>query len=95
MCIRDRYLSDLYGSNYVIEQFMINNRYEEEKRMGRVIEDWDMSRLRVGEDVYKRQMYNSIQYFVEKVIPKIEKREKNSWRIQLSSETLWWSLKRY
>ena len=33
-----QYLSDLYGSNYVIEQFMMNNRYEEEKRMGRVIE---------------------------------------------------------
>ena len=46
-----QYLSDLYGSNYVIEQFMINNRYEEEKRMGRVIEDWDMSRLRVGEAI--------------------------------------------
>ena len=46
-----QYLSDLYGSNYVIEQFMMNNRYEEEKRMGRVIEDWDMSRLRVGEAI--------------------------------------------
>ncbi len=46
-----RYLSDLYGSNYTIEQFMMNNRYEEEKRIGRVIEDWDMSRLQVGEAI--------------------------------------------
>ena len=27
-------------------------------------------------------MYNSIQYFTEKVIPKIEKNGKNLWRIQ-------------
>ena len=33
-------------------------------------------------------MYNSIQYFTEKVIPKLEKNEKIFWRIQTSSKAL-------
>lgn len=42
----------LYGKNYLLEQYKsITNSYLEEKRMGNVVEDWDICSLNVGEAV--------------------------------------------
>jgi type IV secretory pathway TraG/TraD family ATPase VirD4 len=46
------YISNLFGKNVLLEQYAATGvQYKEEKRVGQVIEDWDMSRLRVGEAI--------------------------------------------
>ncbi len=47
-----RFTIGLYGKNYVLEQYRsITNAISEEKRIGDVVEDWDISGLQVGEAI--------------------------------------------
>lgn len=42
----------LYGQNYILEQYQsITNSYQEEKRLGNVVEDWEVCNLSVGEAI--------------------------------------------
>lgn len=44
------YVSNLFGKNVVLERYVSSGaQYIEEKRIGQVVEDWDMARLQVGE----------------------------------------------
>ncbi len=46
------YISNLFGKNIMLEQYVSTGaQYTEEKRIGQVVEDWDMSRLQVGEAI--------------------------------------------
>ncbi len=47
------FISGLYGKNYILEQYktITNNIGTEEKRIGSVVEDWDISNLQVGEAI--------------------------------------------
>lgn len=47
------FVSGLYGKNYVLEQYKLisNNIGFEEKRIGSVVEDWDIGSLKVGEAI--------------------------------------------
>lgn len=46
------YITNLYGKNIVLEQYRtIDNSLREETREARVVEDWDMNKLQVGEAV--------------------------------------------
>lgn len=43
---------NLYGKNYIIEQYKsINNTLTEKERIGNIVEDWDISRLEIGEAI--------------------------------------------
>lgn len=47
-----KFTTGLYGKNYILEQYRsITNSISEEKRIGDVVEDWDISNLRVGEAI--------------------------------------------
>lgn len=47
-----QYISGLYGSNIVLEQYRtMDNVLVEEKREGKTIEDWDLSDLKVGDAI--------------------------------------------
>lgn len=47
-----RFITGLYGKNYILEQHRsITNTITEEKRLGDVVEDWDISALPTGEAV--------------------------------------------
>ena len=47
-----KYISELHGSNFVLEQYrMMNNTMVEKERMGHTVEDWDLNDLRVGEAI--------------------------------------------
>lgn len=47
-----KFTTGLYGKNYVLEQYRsITNAVAEEKRLGDVVEDWDISGLEVGEAI--------------------------------------------
>lgn len=47
-----KFTTGLYGKNYVLEQYRsITNAVVEEKRLGDVVEDWDISGLEVGEAI--------------------------------------------
>lgn len=44
------YVSNLFGKNVILERYVsTGSQYIEEKRIGQVVEDWDMARLQVGE----------------------------------------------
>lgn len=46
------YVTNLYGKNFILEQFKtITNSIHEERRNANVVEDWDMVDLQVGEAV--------------------------------------------
>ena len=46
------FTSGLYGKNYVLDQYhKIGNNYEEKERLGNVVEDWEVSMLKVGEAI--------------------------------------------
>lgn len=46
------YVKNLFGRNIILERYVSSGaQYVEEKREGQVVEDWDMSQLRVGEAI--------------------------------------------
>ncbi len=46
------FTSGLYGKNYILEQYKaLENAYAEDKRLGSVVEDWEICSLQVGEAV--------------------------------------------
>lgn len=46
------YIGNLFGKNILLERYAsTGTQYIEEKRIGQVVEDWDMARLQVGEAV--------------------------------------------
>jgi hypothetical protein len=46
------YISDLFGKNIILEQYLgLDKMIYEEKRPGNVVEDWDLSELYIGEAV--------------------------------------------
>lgn len=46
------YVSNLFGKNVLLERYVSTGaQYMEEKRIGQVVEDWDMARLQVGEAI--------------------------------------------
>ena len=47
------FIAGLYGKNYILEQYQttVNTVGQEEKRIGNVVEDWDLAGLSVGEAV--------------------------------------------
>lgn len=47
-----KFTSGLYGKNYILEQYKaLENAYAEDKRLGSVVEDWEICNLQVGEAI--------------------------------------------
>ena len=46
------FTSGLYGKNYILEHYnALENAYAEDKRLGSVVEDWEICSLQVGEAI--------------------------------------------
>ena len=60
------YLSELFGKNYVREQYMdLRNSPKEENREAHVVEDWDMNALGVGEAIIGMPFKAPFKYYFD------------------------------
>lgn len=61
------YITGLHGKNMVLEQYrMLNNTMVEEKRIGSVVEDWDLNSLRVGEAIVGLPFAPPFRFYFER-----------------------------
>ena len=61
------YISNLYGKNMVLEQYQkMNGEWEEERRMGNTVEDWDLNSLKVGEAIVGLPFEQPFRFYFEK-----------------------------
>ena len=58
-----KYISDLFGGNIVLEQFLtMGNQAFEDKRVGKVVEDWELNSLSVGEAIVGLPFSNPFKF---------------------------------
>lgn len=57
------YICNLFGKNILLERYTSTGaQYVEEKRIGQVVEDWDMAKLQVGEAIVCLPFSNPFQF---------------------------------
>lgn len=50
--ISQKYITDLYGENFVIEEFMtLDDKIVEKERVGHCVESWDLNKLKTGDAI--------------------------------------------
>lgn len=58
-----KYITDLFGDNIVLEQYIaMGNQAMEEKRNGKVVEDWELNSLKIGEAVVGLPFYPPFRF---------------------------------
>lgn len=70
------YYTGMHGQNIVIEQHQLRNgTFSEEKRVGHVVEDWDVKNLKTGEAIITFPEYPPFLFRFDEYIPMKERKK--------------------